>query len=449
MAITVYLIRHSESKEIKLKKKVSLLECNKNTRLSRNGKHIAFEASKNKEFNNIDVLISSDYKRAIETALFFSKNKKTFEVNPNFGERVHGVNSFEELPENFEKKQMTDENFKMENGESQKEVQNRMYNALMEVLNNNKNEDKIAIVSHSTAITFLLKKWCSIKYGGEYKFKNKVFFDGNWKPCTIFKLVFDEKNKLIDISLVKPELKVMSFNLRHIIKEEFFGVWKTRYRRIIDFIDSESPDIIGVQELTRKGKRYLKHNLKDYKIVGKRRHSIIFTNEYNCVLVKKDFKIKGHKTYSLSDKINILGRKSKSDNFPRICTLVHIERENAKFLVANTHIDNSSTENKKRLLNIFDNIVNTHKKEEEYLIITGDFNMTMDNRNLNNYSKKFVAPFKDYMIGTFPSVPDMRALDHIFLDQRLEYSDEKIYSDSNEKGFMSDHNPISCIVTIK
>ncbi len=449
MAIIVYLIRHSESKEMKIKKNVPLLECNKNTRLSRKGKHIAFEFSKNKEFKNIDVLISSDYKRAIETALFFSENKTSFEINPKFGERVHGVESFDQLPENFEKKQFTDEDFKMENGESQKEVRDRMYKALMELLKENKNEDKIAIVSHSTAITFLLKKWCKIKYAGEYKFKNKTFFNGVWKPCTAFKLVFDGKNHLLEISEVKPEIKVMSFNLRHIIKEELFGIWKTRYRRIIDFIDEESPDIIGVQELTRKGKRYLKKNLRDYKIVGKRRYSIIFTNEYNCVLVKRDFKIKGHKTYSLSDKINILGRKSKSDNFPRICTLVHLEKENYKFLVANTHIDNSSTENKKRQLNIFNNIINTHKKEEELLIITGDFNMTMDNRNLSNYSKNFVAPFKDYAIGTFPSVPDMRALDHIFLDQRLDFFDEKIYSDSNEKGFMSDHNPISCIVTIK
>ena len=130
-------------------------------------------------------------------------------------------------------------------------------------------------------------------------------------------------------SSVKPELKVMSFNLRHIIKEEFFGVWKTRYRRIIDFIDSESPDIIGVQELTRKGKRYLKHNLKDYKIVGKRRHSIIFTNEYNCVLVKKDFKIKGHKTYSLSDKINILStnfNKFQNDNV-NVIQMLSIQEE--------------------------------------------------------------------------------------------------------------------------
>ena len=84
MAITVYLIRHSESKEIKLKKKVSLLECNKNTRLSRNGKHIAFEASKNKEFNNIDVLIDGRFeleKKSFECKYRGSSNQRVIDLN--------------------------------------------------------------------------------------------------------------------------------------------------------------------------------------------------------------------------------------------------------------------------------------------------------------------------------------------------------------------------------
>ena len=445
MSTVVYLIRHSESKKIKVRKNHSLLESNKKVHLSRKGKKIAQDFSHNKNLKDIDVLISSDYNRAIETANFFGKN---FEINNMFGERVHGVEDFNDLPINFEEKQVLDENYKLENGESQKEVRNRMYDALIKELEKHKGK-RIAIVSHSTAITFLLTKWCKIQYGGEYKYKEFVFFNGKFLPCTTFKLVFDDNNKLESIELLKTQIKVMSFNLRHIIKEEIIGLWKKRYEKIVTFIKNESPDIIGVQELTRKGKRYLKGNLKEYKIVGKKRHSIIFTNEYNCVLVKREFKIKGHKTYSLSDKINRLGRKAKTDNFPRICTLVHIERENNKYLIANTHLDNSSKENKKRLLGIFDNIVETHKKDDEYIIITGDFNMTLDNKNLLNYSKKYIDPFKDYTITTFPALPELKALDHIFLDERLKYFNEIIYSNSNDSGFMSDHNPISCIVEIK
>ena len=447
MSTVVYLIRHSKANDIKVKKNQYLLESNKKVKLSHEGKKIISEVCKNKEFRHFDVVISSDYRRAYETAAYLLDSKQELIINEKFGERIHGVDDFNELPYHFEYKQFEDDDFKVGFGESQKDVRRRMSQGLEEVIEKYKNK-KIAIVSHATAITFLLKKWCEINYQGEYKYKDKIIFDGNFFPCSAFKLTFDDNNKLIDINPVKSEISIMSFNLRHIIKEEFIGLWKKRYDKIIDFIKDMDSDIIGVQELTRKGKRYLKKHLREYKIVGKKRHSIIFTNEYNCVLVKRSFKIKGHKTYSLSDNINKLGRKSKDDNFPRICTLVHVEKENKKYLIANTHIDNSSTENKKRLLDIFDSIIDDHKKIEEYVIITGDFNMTYDNKNLVSYARKYNDPFRNSTVGTFPSVPDMKALDHIFLDKRLSYHGEKIHSDSNDNGFMSDHYPISCTVEI-
>ena len=239
-------------------------------------------------------------------------------------------------------------------------------------------------------------------------------------------------------------MKIMTFNLKHRIKEDLFGLWKKRFINIVRYINMENPDIIGVQELSRKSKRYLKRNLKQYKIIGKSRHSIIFTNEYNCLLIKKDIKIKGHKTYSLSDKINRLGRKTKADNFPRICTVAHLEKDNIKYFVANTHMDNSSKENKKRLLGIFESIIDKYKKEEEYIIITGDFNMSLDNKNLAAFANKYLDPFKDYTESTFPSIPDIRSIDHIFLDKKFKYKNEKIHSDSNDYGYMSDHYPMSC-----
>ena len=244
-------------------------------------------------------------------------------------------------------------------------------------------------------------------------------------------------------------MKIMSFNLKHVIKEDILWMWKKRYKRIVEFIKKENPDILGVQELTTKGKRYLKRNLKNYNIVGKKRHSIIFTNEYNCLLIKKDYKITLYKTYSLSDKINKLGTKEKTDKFPRICTLAHIEKDNNKFFVINTHIDNSDVNNKKRLLNIFESIIEKFKREDEQIIITGDFNMTIDNKNLKEFSKSYLDPFKDYLNGTFPTRPELKAIDHIFLDKELKYSNDKIYSNANDFEYMSDHVPISCIVEIK
>ena len=77
-----------------------------------------------------------------------------------------------------------------------------MYEALCEILEDN-NGKRIAIISHSTAITFLLKKWCKVYYDREYTFEDRVFFDGKWQYLETFKLTFNKEKELIDILNIK------------------------------------------------------------------------------------------------------------------------------------------------------------------------------------------------------------------------------------------------------
>ena len=244
-------------------------------------------------------------------------------------------------------------------------------------------------------------------------------------------------------------MKVMSFNIKHKILEEIFGLWKKRYAKVKDYIIQESPDILGVQELSRKGKKYLTKELTDYQIIGKSRHSFFLSDEYNCLIIKKKYKILSHNTYSLSDKIHSLGRKTKADKFPRICVVAHIMVGKDKFLIVNTHIDNSGTKNKKRLLKIYKRIVFSHRGENEYFIMTGDYNMTLDNPNLKRFADNYDDPFKENKLSSFTGDKSIRAIDHIFLDRRLDFKNAKIHTDSNANGYLSDHYPISCDVSIE
>ena len=57
--------------------------------------------------------------------------------------------------------QLEDENAKANGGESRKEVCERMLLLIEELLNDNKNK-KIVLVTHATAITFLLMYWCKL-----------------------------------------------------------------------------------------------------------------------------------------------------------------------------------------------------------------------------------------------------------------------------------------------
>ena len=88
---------------------------------------------------------------------------------------IFSINTWDELPNNFERKQFLDEDYKIVGGESQREVRKRMKSAIMQILNENQ-EKKIVIVSHGTAISFLLKEWCDIELVEEklqYNFNGK------------------------------------------------------------------------------------------------------------------------------------------------------------------------------------------------------------------------------------------------------------------------------------
>lgn len=206
MKTIVYLIRHSEPlKDINnIINNDNLQLQNEKTCLSINGEILASKISKLDELQNIDILFSSNYVRTISTAKYIAnENNLKINVIEELGERKFGINNWNELPENFEMKQFVDENYKIGNGESQKEVRERMNNVLIDILDKYKNK-KIAIVSHSTAILYLLKKFVDIDNQGNCTFEGNCFFNcmGNWNYCEIFKLEFT-KNKLIKIENIK------------------------------------------------------------------------------------------------------------------------------------------------------------------------------------------------------------------------------------------------------
>lgn len=200
---TVYLIRHSKPGGYSFIYKNSSLQVkNEKKKLTKEGKNIAKEFFSNDEFNNIEEIYSSYYLRAYQTAkILASKNKIKVKINENFGERKIGVETWDQYPEDFEIHQFNDNNYKLPKGESLNEVRERMIKALNNILINSK-ANRIAVISHSTAIMILLKTWCDISYDSDYYFNNVPFFNGKWNYCETFKLEFDD-NKLISIKNIK------------------------------------------------------------------------------------------------------------------------------------------------------------------------------------------------------------------------------------------------------
>ncbi|MDD6942063.1 MAG: histidine phosphatase family protein [Bacilli bacterium] len=206
----IYLLRHSQPFRKLLgeynSSDVEQVRNEKNV-LSVYGEKLAREISERKELQNIDVIYSSHYVRAMCTAKYIAENNNIkLNVDERLGERKFGVNDISELPSDFFEEQFRNWDYKLEKGESANEVSKRMNEVLLEIINNNKDKT-IAIVSHGTAISAMLKTWCNVLLNEETKlielyFNDKLVFDGNWNCPELFELEFDNNN-LISISNIR------------------------------------------------------------------------------------------------------------------------------------------------------------------------------------------------------------------------------------------------------
>ena len=203
----VYLIRHSVrfngQKIEKYNSDQNQIIKNEKVILSVEGEKRAEILCKEKELQNIDVVYTSNCVRAMQTAKYLIENQNLVaNIDDRFDERRAGKPNCDVVTD-WWVKQYTDENYKTEGGESQKEVRERFTEALNEVLEENKGK-RIAIFSHGYAITFFLMTWCKFGYNNQkddmsFTFNNKVIFNKKINAPEVFKLEFDQNNNIIDI----------------------------------------------------------------------------------------------------------------------------------------------------------------------------------------------------------------------------------------------------------
>ena len=104
---------------------------------------------------NIDIVLSSPFKRAVDTVQDFAdKNGLTVEIVEDFRERRVDSGWIEDFT-SFSKKQWSDFSFKLSDGECLKEVQDRNILALNNVLKQYSGKN-IVVGSHGTALSTII-----------------------------------------------------------------------------------------------------------------------------------------------------------------------------------------------------------------------------------------------------------------------------------------------------
>ena len=209
MDTTVYLIRHSEKLDTKYIDKYyndEFYQISREKRiLSSEGERKAKILSENEEFNKLDVIYSSNYVRTIQTAKYFAERFNIkINVNKDLNERKYG-NPLDSRDIGLE--QYYDENLKNNDGESRKEVTERMYNVFKNIIKENKGK-KIAIFSHGASITFLLMKWCDLLSITKekkkcLKFKNNIIVNKIFDAPEVFKIIVNKGGNIKSIENIE------------------------------------------------------------------------------------------------------------------------------------------------------------------------------------------------------------------------------------------------------
>ena len=208
---TLYLIRHSVRMPLKTIEKYNTTQdkliLNEKIILSSDGESRAKLLSEKEELQNIDLVYASNCVRTLQTAKYIiEKQYLSVTIDDRLDERRVGIPNDDIYPDWFER-QYKDENFKTVGGESQKDVRNRMDEAITEILKQHKDK-RIAIFSHAYAITFYLLKYCKLVNIQEnkftFEFNNKIIFDKKINAPEVFKLTFDNE-ELMSIESIEFE----------------------------------------------------------------------------------------------------------------------------------------------------------------------------------------------------------------------------------------------------
>ncbi|MDC0472288.1 endonuclease/exonuclease/phosphatase family protein [Flavobacteriaceae bacterium] len=254
-------------------------------------------------------------------------------------------------------------------------------------------------------------------------------------------------------NLVSDEIKVISYNVRYNNPNDGKDIWENRRSTIVNLIKNENPDFLGLQEVNHAQLLFLNSNLSNYSFVGvgrddgktKGEYSPIFYNNNLFDLIKSD-------TFWLSstpDKISV----GWDASMERICTYaVFKSKTNKKNIwVFNTHFDHIGKEAREKSADLIISVINKLTEPEDYVVLTGDFNLLDDSKpimnlqsNFNDTNKNLEKTDKSY--GTFNNFKlnfvSKSRIDYVFEKNFKLINSRHIIVKTPEGRWASDHHPI-------
>jgi endonuclease/exonuclease/phosphatase family metal-dependent hydrolase len=261
-------------------------------------------------------------------------------------------------------------------------------------------------------------------------------------------------------------VKVMTFNIRANNVLEGLYKWPFRKQVIFDILTDNGADVIGLQEARHSQLQDIQQVLKQYNCYAAGRSDGLQSGESCPIFYRKDrFTLLDSGTFWFSDTPRASGTKDWGNIVPRICSWVHLREkgQGTGFYVYNLHLDAFSQNSREKSVRLLAKQVFGRKTKDPF-VVTGDFNMKLDNSAMK-YLMKFgyQSPYPK-MVDAWMSVhPDQSEvstcqavggliagpqIDHIQLCENTTALEVTIDSRKLNEHYASDHYPVIAKIQI-
>lgn len=258
-------------------------------------------------------------------------------------------------------------------------------------------------------------------------------------------------------------LKMMSFNIRFDNPEDGENVWEKRLPLVIDYMEEEYPDMVGMQEALYNQITDITSGLPGYSFVGTGRDDGKKGGEHCPIFFRKDkLTLIEHSQFWLSETPDIPGSIGWEAVLPRIVTWAKFEYSGTgyNFFVFNTHLSHVSSLAKWKSVGLISEKI-TEIAGNNPVILTGDFNITKGSDLYHNmiswfksnnllYNAELVSlkPVEnaESTLNGFSDNIQPRVIDYIFAGKDFDVLEYKVNKVKKEGVFISDHWPVVSII---
>lgn len=266
------------------------------------------------------------------------------------------------------------------------------------------------------------------------------------------------------------EVGLMTFNLRYENKQENGKrAWRNRVVGIIEMLQREKVEILGIQEGQHGQVADLWASLPEFGFEGVGRTDGKKLGEYTGIFYRKDrfeADLKNCGTIWLSDTPYKPGSKTWGNTYPRMATWVRLlDRSSGQALwVVNTHFDHMNQDSRDKGVRLIVRKLIEMNRAGEPVTVMGDFNATERNSAVrylmeNHPNDGFeglketfdVLNAKEKKRGTLHfwmnDVNRQWKVDHIFVSKQAKVVESKIVKSGEP--YLSDHFPVKARVVFK